>query len=109
MRIYRPKNSSFYSYEFVFKGKRYHRSTRVKNERDARTIANAAYTALAKGEVGIVERKAAPTLSEFRTDFLNAVKAEKPDKPRTVQFYTYSFDFVVGFRASGPSPTERHR
>jgi hypothetical protein len=53
-------------YEFVFKGKRYHKSTRVKNERDARTIANAAYTALAKGEVGIVERKPAPTLKGFR-------------------------------------------
>lgn len=97
MRIYKPKNSSFYSYEFVFKGKRYHKSTRVKSERDARTIANAAYTALAKGEVGIVERKPAPMLKEFRTDFLTAVKAEKPDKPKTVQFYTYSFDSLLKF------------
>jgi hypothetical protein len=47
--------------------------------------------------VGIVEREPAPTLKEFRTDFLTAVKAEKPDKPKTVQFYTYSFDSLLGY------------
>jgi len=81
----------------VFKGTRYHKSTKVKNERDARTIANVAYTALAMGEVGIVKHKDAPTLREFRADFITAVKAEKSDKPRTVAFYTYSFDALLKF------------
>lgn len=97
MRIYKPKNSSIWSYEFVFKGKRYHKSTKVRNEREARTIASAAHTALAMGEVGIVKPKDAPTLQEFRGDFITAVEAEKPDKPKTVKFYTYSFDSLLKF------------
>lgn len=97
MRIYKPKNSSIWFYEFVFKGKRYHKTTKVRNEREARTIANAAYTALAMGEVGIVKPKDAPTLREFRGDFITAVKAEKQDKQKTVQFYTYSFDALLKF------------
>lgn len=98
MRIYKPKNSSFYYYEFVFNGVRYHKSTKLKNEREALTVANAFYTALAKGEVGIVAQVVAPTLKEFRKDFITAVKAEKPDKPKTVQFYTYCFDSLLKYK-----------
>jgi integrase len=98
MRIYKRKNSSFYYYEFVFNGTVYHKSTRVKNERAALTIANAFYTALAKGEVGLVAPKIAPTPRDFRKDFITAVKAEKPDKPKTVQFYTYCFDSLLKYK-----------
>lgn len=97
MRIYKPKNSSYYAYEFVFKGKRYHKSTRVKDERKARIIANATYTAVAMGEVGIVEHKPKPMLKDFREEFITAVKADKPDKPRTVKFYEYSFDSLLEY------------
>jgi integrase len=97
MRIYKPKNSSVWIYEFVYKGKKYHRTTKMKNRRDAQEVANAVYTALVKGELGIGPPKQVPTLREFRSEFINAVKAEKPDKPRTVQFYTYSFDALLQY------------
>jgi site-specific recombinase XerD len=41
----------------------------------------------------------APTFKEFRKDFITAVKAEKPDKPKTVQFYTYCFDSLLNYKA----------
>jgi hypothetical protein len=90
MRIYKSNSSSFWYYEFVLNGTRHQKSTRMKNEREALKVANAAFTALVKGEAGIGEPKSVPTLREFREDFITAVRAEKQDKPMTVQFYTYS-------------------
>jgi site-specific recombinase XerD len=97
MKVFKPNGTSFWHYEFVLNGKRSHKSTKMKNEREALKVANAAFTALVKGEAGIVEPKPIPTLRAFREDFLTAVKAEKQDKPRTVQFYTYSFDSLLKY------------
>ena len=97
MRIYRSNSSSFWYYEFVLNGRRYHKSTKMTNEREALKIANAAFTALVKGEVGIGGPKSVPTLKAFREDFVTAVQAEKQDKPKTVQFYTYSFDSLLKY------------
>lgn len=97
MRIYKSNSSSFWYYEFVLNGKRYHKSTKMTNEREALKVANAAFTALVKGEAGIGEPKSVPTLKAFREDFITAVRAEKPDKPKTVQFYTYSFDSLLKY------------
>jgi hypothetical protein len=97
MRIFKPSGTSFWQYEFVPNGKRYHKSTKMTNEREALKIANAAFTALVKGEAGIGEPKSVPTLRAFRQDFVTAVQAEKQDKPKTVQFYTYSFDSLLKY------------
>lgn len=97
MKVFRPGGTSFWHYEFVLNGKRYHKSTKMKNEREALKVANVAFTAVVKGEAGIAEPKPIPTLRAFREDFLTAVKAEKQDKPRTVQFYTYSFDSLLKY------------
>jgi len=40
MRIYRSNSSSFWYYEFVLNGRRYHKSTKMTNEREALKIAN---------------------------------------------------------------------
>src|SRR5690348_15069148 len=97
MRIYRSNSSSFWYYEFVLNGRRYHKSTKMTNEREALKIANAAFTALVKGEAGIGEPKSVPTLRAFREDFITAVQAEKQDRLKTVQFYTYSFDSLLKY------------
>jgi len=55
------------------------------------------FTALVKGEAGIGEPKPVPTLRAFREDFITAVQAEKQDKPKTVQFYTYAFDSLLKY------------
>ena len=77
MRIFKPNGTSFWQYEFVLNGKRYHKSTKMTSEREALKIANAAFTALVKGEAGIGEPKSVPTLRAFREDFITAVQAEK--------------------------------
>jgi len=107
MRIYKPSGTSFWYYEFVLNGKRHHKSTRMTNEREALKIANAAFTALVKGEAGIGEPKPVPTLRAFREDFITAVQAEKQDKPKTVQFYTYAFDSLLKYEPLAEARLDR--
>lgn len=48
-------------------------------------------TSLAKGEVGIREKKPVPTLEKFlENDFLPFVRTTKAAKPNTVRFYENS-------------------
>src|SRR5215469_18258726 len=54
-----------YWYKFMWNGEMIRESTRQKNEVVARNMESAHRTSLAKGEVGIRERKPAPTLAEF--------------------------------------------
>jgi len=81
------KRGGVYYYEFVFSGRRYCKSTKVKNQRDAADIERAFRTSLAKGEVGIVERKKMPTFKEFSETFMDAIRVRSADKPATVGFY----------------------
>jgi len=107
MRIYKPNDTSYWHYEFVLNRKRYHKSTKMTNEREALKIANAAFTALVKGEAGIGEPRSVPTLRAFREDFVTAVQAEKQDKPKTVQFYTYSFDSLLKYKPLAEARLDR--
>lgn len=81
------KRGGVYWYEFVDNGKRYQRSAGVKNQRAAGDIERAFRTALAKGEVGITERRKAPTLQVFAKNFMAAIEIRSADKPATVKFY----------------------
>ena len=54
------KRGNVYWYHFVFDGEHIQKSTKQGNPRTARQIEAAFRTALAKGEVGITERKKAP-------------------------------------------------
>lgn len=59
------KRGRVYWYHFYFNGQHVQESTRQGNPRVARQMEAAHRTALAKGEVGIREKKPAPTLAEF--------------------------------------------
>jgi integrase len=85
MAIY--KRGGVYWYEFVYNGKRYQRSSGVKNQREARLIEATVKGDLAKGEVGIIERRKVPTLEVFAKDFMAAIRVRSADKPDTVSFY----------------------
>src|SRR5216683_4066518 len=63
MAIY--KRGRMYWYSFVFDGKHIQESTKQGNPRVARQMEAAHRTSLAKGEVGIREKKPMPTLKEF--------------------------------------------
>jgi integrase len=63
MGIY--KRGETYWYRFMWKGKEIRESTKQTNDTVARNMESAHRTSLAKGEVGIREKKASPTLDEF--------------------------------------------
>lgn len=59
------KRGRIYWYRFMWQGKLIRESTKQGNDKVARQMESAHRTALAKGEVGIREKKPAPTLKEF--------------------------------------------
>lgn len=91
------KRAGVYWYEFVHDGERIRRSTKVKNHRTAAEIERAYRTALARGEVGITERKAIPIFRSALNDFLNW--SEKAQKASTYRRYkTSSVALLKHFR-----------
>ena len=68
------KRGRVYWYHFIFSGQHVQQSTKQGNPRVARQIEAAHRTQLAKGEVGIVERKPAPILKGFAQRFIDAVQ-----------------------------------
>src|SRR6516164_7090265 len=62
------KRGRVYWYKFTWDGKSIRESTRQGNDKIARQMESAHRTSLAKGEVGIREKKPAPSLSEFCKD-----------------------------------------
>src|SRR6266850_2460375 len=59
------KRGEVYWYKFMWQGKLIRESTKQGNDRVARQMEAAHRTSLAKGEVGIREKKPVPTLKEF--------------------------------------------
>jgi integrase len=54
-------------------------------------------TALAKGEMGILERKPAATLKEFSQRFVDYVQTRSAEKPKTVEFYAQQMARLLEF------------
>jgi integrase len=59
------KRGEVYWYKFMWQGRMVRESTKQGNDKVARQMEAAHRTSLAKGEVGIREKKPAPTLAEF--------------------------------------------
>ena len=62
------KRGKFYWYKFVWDGTLIRKSTRQRNDKVARQMESAHRTSLAKGEVGIREKKVVPRLGAFCKD-----------------------------------------
>jgi integrase len=86
MSIYKKTGSRFWWYGFVFKGKRIQKSTKVENERLAEGIEKAAWTQLARGEVGIEEKPKADrkTVGQLLDALENDFKARKKDSAKNM-------------------------
>ena len=59
------KRGDIYWYKFMWQGRIVRESTKQGNDKVARQMESAHRTSLAKGEVGIREKKTVPTLAEF--------------------------------------------
>lgn len=96
MGIY--KRGKIYWYHFDFNGVHIQESTKQGNPRVARQIEAAHRTALAKGEVGIKDRQAAPTLEAFIPRVMEEIKKNSTEHPRTVDFYEDAFNRAISFQ-----------
>jgi hypothetical protein len=66
MAVYKQRKSRNWSYKFTWNGKVVRKSSKQTNKRIAEQMEAAHKTALAKGEIGIHEKKSIPTLIDLR-------------------------------------------
>ena len=99
MAVYKQKESKFWWHKFTWNGEPIRKSTKQTNKRVAEQIEAARKTALAKGEVGIVEKEPAPTLKQFSHRFMQAVSVRCAEKPRTVEFYQEKLNRLLEYPA----------
>src|SRR5450432_5114 len=86
MAIY--KRGKIYWYKFQFNGILIRESSKQGNDKVARQMEAAHRTSLAKGEVGIREKKKAPTLGDFaEKQFLPWAETTFDAKPKTWLYY----------------------
>jgi integrase len=98
MAVYKQPKSKYWWYKFVWNGEPIRESTKQTNKRVAEQMEAAHRTALAKGEVGIRERKAVPTLKEFANrDFLPFVASTFSAKEKTQKYYEYGVKSLLSF------------
>lgn len=98
MLVYKQRNSNNWSYRFMWQGELIRRSTKQSNKRVAEQRAAAHKTSLAKGEVGIRERKLVPTLKAFaENDFLPFVRTNFSAKRKTIAYYENGANRLLSF------------
>jgi len=96
MAVY--KRGKIWWYKFNWNGAAIRESTKQANKRTAEQMEAAHKTSLAKGEVGIRERKPAPTFAEFsKADFMPYVRAHFADKPATLAYYEIQVKHLTGY------------
>jgi integrase len=100
MAIY--KRGKIYWYKFMWNGQLIRESTKQGNDKVARSMESAHRTSLAKGEVGIREKKLAPTLKEFlKDDFLPFAETKHAAKPLTLRYYKQGSDMLLKSALAG--------
>ena len=102
MAVYKQKGSTRWSYKFNWNGEPIRKSTKQTNKRVAQQMEAAHKAALAKGEVGIRERKMVPTLAEFADrDFISFVESRFANKPKTLEYYRTGLKRLKAFSPLG--------
>lgn len=88
MAVYKQAKSNNWWYKFNWNGQQIRQSTKQANKRTAEQMEAAHKTSLAKGEVGIRERKPIPVLKKFAEgEFLPYVRSSFAAKPKTREYY----------------------
>src|ERR1700722_19534497 len=96
MAVY--KRGRVWWYKFTWKGEPIRESTKQTNKRVAEQMEAAHRTALAKGEVGIRDKKPVPTLKDFAEyDFLPFVRSTFTAKVKTEKYYEYGVKALLSF------------
>jgi integrase len=107
MGVYKQPKSKNWWYKFKWNGELIRESTKQTNKRVAEQIEAAHKTALAKGEVGIREKKPVPTLKEFAPRFKRAIETVCAEKPATISFYASKLKFLLANETLARLPLDR--
>jgi site-specific recombinase XerD len=100
MAIY--KRGQVWWMSFQLENNHVQKSTKCKNKRDAETVERAYRTQLAKGEVGLEDKKPVPTFLAAMTAFLAWSKTEHAAKPNTHRCYVTSSKPLLAFFKNKP-------
>jgi integrase len=96
MAVY--KRGRIWWYKFNWNGETIRESTKQTNKRTAEQMEATHKTSLAKGEVGIRDRKPTPTLREFaENEFLPFIRSTFAAKPKTLKYYAYGVKSLLAF------------
>src|SRR5580700_10641567 len=105
MAVY--KRGRVWWYKFTWKGEPIRESTKQTNKRVAEQIEAAHKTSLAKGEVGIRDRKPVPTLRQFaENDFLPFVTSTFAAKIKTRFYYENGVKSLLGYDKLASEPID---
>lgn len=100
MAVY--KRGRVWWYRFTWNGKPIRESTKQGNKRLAEQMEAAHKTSLAKGEVGIRDRKPVPTLKDFaENEFKPFIESRFLNKPKTLEYYRAGIKTLVGYGPLG--------
>ncbi len=107
MAVYKPPKSRYWWYKFTWRGVLIRRSTKQTNKRVAEQMEAAHKTALAKSEIGLREKRPAPTLKEFaERDFLPFVEATFQAKRATRNYYVYGVKSLLAYAPLAEVPLD---
>ena len=97
------KRGQVYWYKFMWQGRMVRESTKQGNDKIARQMESAHRTSLAKGEVGIRERKKVPTLREFCADRVEPWAKSTFEKmtPKSWLWYRTGIRALTNYRPLG--------
>jgi len=105
MAVY--KRGKIWWYKFNWNGESVRESTKQTNKRTAEQMEATHKTSLAKGEVGLRDRKPAPTVSQFaESDFLPHVRARFAEKPATLAYYEIQVMHLTGYKPLAGAPVD---
>src|SRR6266581_67857 len=77
MTLYKQPGSPYYYYDFWFEGRRYQKSTHLRNKTVAHRVECIRKAELAQRRAGILPKKQIPLFHEFAERFLHTIKVER--------------------------------
>jgi integrase len=96
MAVY--KRGQVWWYRFTWRGKAIRESTKQSNKRLAEQMEAAHKTSLAKGEVGLRDRKPVPTLKDFaEKDFTPFIESRFQNKAKTLEYYKAGIKTLIDY------------
>lgn len=98
MSLFKRANSKFWWYKFTFDGERIQASSKTTNKKKAQLAETRHYERLLNGELGVKEKKEAPTFEKAADEFLAWAKVERTNAG-TYKRYKYAVKLLKKYFA----------